>query len=471
MVIISYKVVIPMKIIVAVLLSLVSLCKCTLDQYISNKTNIINSLVINDNHHHHHELEQHLSIFLLSTFNNAQEVDIYNDNFKFDFFSRIIASKLTWGRRIDEFYMVTGDGDIERKVLRNHSICTNHTSDYINGELITQKRGNMEVYKCLDLQVLHIPFCNNHNADPNGLCCRCNAAMNFYLNKILVDERVPQWFIFSDDDFYIRTDYVQSVLHHMKYKYSQHKDTPYIIIPFGNNPSKGGWDMSPTEYEVLPIGNNQSKKYTQYCLYNASCYNTCAHRCIMSAIGGFNKHAIMKLQDSIRNYDLLDMCIEWKCSHDVGLGMYFYFTQFKAIPLVSDDTYYHLFHSRLFTENTDIKYDNIITKYIWNDLLKMNHTFNYHEYIQLEIEKGKQYSKETDLYEIDGFHSTSLYNKHMNESLSYYTHHYNSSECYNDRMIFEKWITFINKYDAKHPTNYLEMCTEYQQHVETITSL
>ena len=440
--------------------NIILLCTCTLDSYISNKTNIINNLIVNDNHH----VEQHLSIFLLSTFTNAQEVGVYDNNIKFDFFSRVIASKLTWGKRINEFYMVTGDGDVERKVLYNNSICTNHTNDYINGELITQK-GTMEIYKCLDINVLHIPFCSNHNFYPNGPCCRCNAAMNYYLNKILIDDKLPQWFIFSDDDFYIRTDYVQSILHHMKSKdYHLNIESPYIIIPFGNKfKQPNWWNRSPGQYEVF-----QSKKYTQYCLNHDRCNNTCSHRCIMSAIGGFNKHAIIKLQDSIRNYDLLDLCLSWSCSHDVGLGMYFYFTQFKAIPLVNDDAYYHLWHSDIFTEKTDIKYDNIILNYIWYDLLKMNHTFNYYEYILIEVDKGKQYSMIHDLYEMNGFHSTLLYNKYINESLSYYTHYYNSSECYNDSILFKKWITLIKKYDDEHPTNYIEMCNEYQQYVQQL---
>ena len=98
----------------------------------------------------------------------------------------------------------------------------------------------------------------------------------------------------------------------------------------------------------------------------------------------------------------------------------------------------------------------------------MNHTFNYYEYILIEVDKGKQYSMIYDLYEMNGFHSTLLYNKYINESLSYYTHYYNSSECYNDSILFKKWITLIKKYDDEHPTNYIEMCNEYQQYVQQL---
>ena len=244
----------------------------------------------------------------------------------------------------------------------------------------------------------------------------------------------------------------------------EHKDTPYIIIPFGNKP-KNKWNMSPTEYESLPISNNQYKNYTQYCLYHENCINTCTHRCIMSAIGGFNKNAIIKLQNSIRNFDLHSLCRKWECSHDVGLGMYFYFTQLPSIPLVTDDAFYHLWHTKIFSEYGDVKYDNIM-KYIWFKVLQRNHTFHYLEYIHEENEKGKHYAKDHEIYQMDGFHSTIFYQKYKNESITYHTHHYNSSACLNDTTLFSKWVTDTNTNTRK---NYIKMCSDYKQYVVSNT--
>lgn len=432
--------------------------KCNLDEYIANKTELLeitkfksNIIAQNDE----------IAVFLLSTFQNAKDLGESNES-KHEFFSRVLAAKLTWGLRIQEFYMVTGNGDSESRVLSNGNICTNHTKEYNHNELTTS-RGNMEIYKCREVLVLHIPFCSNHFNHPDGPCCRCNAAMNYYLNKVTLYEKYPKWFTFSDDDYYIRAEYLQSILQNF-----QDKDKPHIIIPFGYREKFLNWNMNPDEYELLPIGDNKLQKYTQYCLWHKDCDNTCAHRCIMSSFGGFNKYAVIKIRESITNFDLHNICKLWQCSHDVGLGMYFYYLAEDAIPIVLDDVIYHLFHTGKLSDQRF--YDNIL-KSIWKDIHRQGDEFDYLRLILFEIEKGRQYSETNQIYQLDGFHTTIFYQTHKNESLSYHTNSYNNIKCFEDSTVFNTWVNDNKKYDPLHPVNYELMCYEYKQYVQSKISL
>lgn len=77
-----------------------------------------------------------------------------------------------------------------------------------------------EVYTCgqgrEEINVLHLPHCLGNYAGAAGPCCRCQGAMLFYAAlhsaHAVHEHKFPEWFTFSDDDYYMRLEYLEAIV-------------------------------------------------------------------------------------------------------------------------------------------------------------------------------------------------------------------------------------------------------------------
>ena len=88
-----------------------------------------------------------------------------------DFHKRVLASRMTWARHLHYFFMVTGKGESERRVLERSEHCRNISDHYVK---LLRGGGRQQVYDCgHGISVLHLPQCNGESWWAEGPCCRC----------------------------------------------------------------------------------------------------------------------------------------------------------------------------------------------------------------------------------------------------------------------------------------------------------
>ena len=234
------------------------------------------------------------------------------------YYNRIESARRTWAARVKVFFMVTGDGEPDNDIISSNQ-CINMTSHYNN---IRRHRDNLyEVYECstsdsssnstsvnsnndIKIHVLHLRYCNNKGMGAEGPCCRCNGAMKFFLDQYMhlsnhhhhsVSGSVggggnyPSWFVFSDDDYYIRVEYLEALLTSSLSQIDMSQ--PYTIIPWGNGDVKGNNHININIVIIITaiidvpagIDKNGQKRYTGRTgygglIYNSNCTAQCVHR-------------------------------------------------------------------------------------------------------------------------------------------------------------------------------------------------
>ena len=153
-----------------------------------------------------------IAIFLLGSFRNSESLLQTSRSGEIDFFSRIEAAKLTWAKNVKHLYYVTGSGEFEDKVLSNSNLCLNISSQAIP---VVHRNSRQEMYHCAGIHILHFKHCDNKSWGHSGPCCRCSNAMRFFLAMTKFrshNKDFPEWFIFSDDDYYMRVHMLDAIL-------------------------------------------------------------------------------------------------------------------------------------------------------------------------------------------------------------------------------------------------------------------
>lgn len=190
----------------------------------------------------------------------------------------------------------------------------------------------------------------------------------------------PDWFIFSDDDYFMRVHMLEAILK----KHGEHpRENKYALIK--TETAFGMW------------------------LWNKNCTVPCMHRVGWLSWAGYSIGALKHMEQSLRDprSNLVALCHRWSVSHDVGLGAYTWtFPELSAIRIKSlkkkdimQDTEGILDHHSL------VAWDRIIESQ-WhsaasNYMLKnanflYNYTFDIELFVAYEKTLGHQYAMNND---------------------------------------------------------------------------
>ena len=306
------------------------------------------------------------------------------------FFERVLASRMTWARYIKHFYVVTGTGDAESRVLNNPQYCSNVTQHGSAGSIddmhYTSTKSHHKMYLCANIHILHFPRCEGTAWGPRGPCCRCESAMKYFLEShrhhthlqqinemhhhqihdttsSSSQHSYPNWFVFADDDYWMRMHYLSSVLSHFDHNkaYALLSQTNFNIVKVqavmdddvqtSTNQSKGTGKATndrstDTTSSSSSTNSNTKEKTTPYKTYsttsrvnmgaflnNKDCKVPCAHRISWMGWGGFSIGALKSIEASIYNNGLEYLCTQWKITHDVGLGVFTWMHTLPTIPI------------------------------------------------------------------------------------------------------------------------------------------
>ena len=131
-------------------------------------------------------------------------------------------------------------------------------------------------------------------------------------------EPFPSWFIFSDDDYFTRLHYLESML--APYSAS---DKPYALV------SSSGLDQL-----FLDEKQEKSTKRVNFGLFQKAqgdCTVPCVHRVPWMGWGGFSLAALQSIQPLLQKHVLQRTCTRWGVTHDIGLGI---FVWMNSIPVM-----------------------------------------------------------------------------------------------------------------------------------------
>lgn len=410
-------------------------------------------------------LIKEVAVFLLGSLMNAFSLGYprKDQSSVRDYFQRAVAARLTWARHVSFFYIVTGNGPAERMILSNPtSSCSNLTTLYKN----MIPHGRFEMYECgteVKVLVLHLPHCNGEAWGPNAACCRCQGAMTFYYdmhhyyqlqsmssnpfsssnnsgvsnssshlyeisnrnhhnkhnsnnnNNRILSHHYPNWMTFSDDDYYVRMTYLESVLSNPR--------TPstglYVVHGAG-----GGDEV------ITPGGSLPPIRKTGYgsWLFNHNCSVPCTHRMPWLSWAGFSIGAVRHLEPSLRRNELVGLCTRWGITHDVGLGVYVWMNDLTAIRIFDDHPSVEHMGAALW-HKPKLLYDEMFEK-LWLEMVEKKsktdpaavasvtrpQEFHMDTYYKNEVEAGRQHWRNRErgvpVYKMSGVKNTLAYRLH-----------------------------------------------------------
>ena len=181
-----------------------------------------------------------VAVFLLGSFANSQTFKLASKFAYHDYFSRAEAAKLTWAKYLKYFYYVIGSGKPDQKILSNPNFCLSLSKSMDSFPGYHEDR--FETYNCSGIKVLYFPQCSNSPQGHDGPCCRCESSMRYFLhaNRYYHSNKkkrnaYPNWFVFSDDDYVMRTHMLQSIV--LNPKNPPHM--PFILQPTNSKDSIG----------------------------------------------------------------------------------------------------------------------------------------------------------------------------------------------------------------------------------------
>lgn len=385
-----------------------------------------------------------IAIFLLGSMKDAFEQNLKRTSF----FGRLVAARYTWARHVNHFYMVTGEGNNENKILSNDKYCRNVTltvhhhmgSRFLGNDMRneTSSLNSYEVYECrpnsafLGITVLHFPQCTSDGWGPPGPCCRCQHSMRFFLlarraalqrrnqqhsrDQHQLSQHFPEWMVFADDDYYMRGKLLESLL--------SGPETP-PKLPFS---------LVPWSIQDLPM--HRFKQQYGGSLHSEKCKVPCIHRFHWMGWGGFSYGALERMEEALDNDKLVSVCKDFApggVTHDVGLGVFNWIQgETRSIPIELDGSFqldtldgaklgviWHSSSRREEMYRFDALFDVIwrvaanasFEKQGMKIMNGVNQPFSMETYIASEVDLGVKYYRTHPIYPVTGFKNTVWYRK------------------------------------------------------------
>ena len=287
-----------------------------------------------------------MGVFLLGTMKHAVELGEPVENGHGDdakYYDRSVAARATWAKHAKVFYVVTGKGGPEERVFKNESSCRNETLvfrkmlqhfHYKPRNEFVDTRHQFEIYNCgepeLRLTFLHLPRCEATYAGAEGPCCRCEGAMLFFLalhkhhksgnDAYSSKTPFPDWFLFADDDYYIRLNYLYAIVN----KAVTPATNEYALF------SQSGFDRYKTKINGID-GETERQGYGLFQKENGNCTARCVHRMNWMGFGGYSIGALRTVEKHLADEGLIKTCHRFEVTHDIGWGIY---TWMFSIPVM-----------------------------------------------------------------------------------------------------------------------------------------
>jgi len=421
-----------------------------------------------------------IAVFLLASLRNAVELGETRDN-AYDYFVRMTAARRTWAAKAAHFYGVTGAGEAETRIF-NRGSCSNMTQ--------SQTQKFHQLYNCrgnnVTVSILHLPNCDGSSWGPKGPCCRCNGAMSFFLDMIAHHHpgRAPSWFIFSDDDYFVRLHYLEAQL----LSYQSPQVTPYSITL---------WGLGDKDINKIPSsGSNNKRQGRSGFGLGDRCNVACTHRFPWMGFGGFSVAALQALASQIRQNALVAVCDNFQLTHDIGLGAWTWMQQLPAIRVVEHVEVMEFIHGMnkrdfepaLYHNHYEISrmsFSELFSKTVGSSNSRLESDFDVNSYVDREEKLGRDVGAVLlPLMNNGGFRNTlyarrrEVHNSILN-SLTYNSSdpefdpgreilvwNYTVADCDSDKKMFEK---FLGDRDLKYdPVKESHICLKYSEYVKNI---
>jgi hypothetical protein len=209
---------------------------------------------------------KHIGMYLLGSMFGAtqfgEEPSNGHPHYGANFFDRIVQANYTYARHADQFYMVTGEGDPEKRIFKERNLCSDSTNDY--KKKLKNDKFEFKMFNCQGIKVLHFPQCDGESWGFKGPCCRCENAMKFHLYAFESNSwpSFPEWFLFADDDYYTRLTALESFLEPVD------AGKHYSLVPTG-------FEAGNVHIDARAVVKRPGFGGT---LYNRNCSNPCVHR-------------------------------------------------------------------------------------------------------------------------------------------------------------------------------------------------
>ena len=252
-----------------------------------------------------------VSVYLLGSLSNAQELGVpislinADKGGYVDYFERLVAAKATWAARVAHFYGVLGSGEAETQGLKK---CTYVPPPPAPLDSSRNNTAAPQMYTCGvgGVSVLQLNKCDNSPHGAWGPCCRCSGAMRHFLHH----HHHVSWFIFSDDDYFVRMHLLDALL-----RPHSRTPTPLAVTTWGLG------DHPTTGRSGFGFG-----------FFNKNCSAECVHRFPWMGWGGFNKAAVNAFFSSPD--PLVGVCSRYSVTHDIGLALLTWMHSFSLLRVV-----------------------------------------------------------------------------------------------------------------------------------------
>ena len=461
-----------------------------------------------------------VAVFLLASISNAVELgEEVPDHEYTNYYSRLLAAKATWASHVDHFYGVTGAGPAEIRVFNSQpsssakSMCVNISKTYLvddrHVDLSNNGSNKREIFECknssMNVRILHLPQCDGSNFGARGPCCRCNEAMKFFLDlhsllkssssslmqegggKSQYHRHPPDWFIFADDDYFLRMHYIETVLSNYPAKKA------YAIKLWGNGDVAARINKDSISQSDIP---HQGREGMGMSIYNSNCTQPCAHRMHWMGFGGFSIGAMHELSRQIRADALVKVCDRLSLTHDVGLGMFTWMNSIDTVRFIEHIDVIKNIHNvpspqallfeTALTHNHEHKsYSELFHRTLLKTHPEGTTTLNIDKYIQHEMELGMMTYELLLPYHYRGYKNTIFYRKQqvleaildgifvnasslsaIKKDLPHILENtdYTFNDCNDDAQSFHKWLTSLNTTVAKFSSE-ASMCLLYSLHI------
>ena len=287
------------------------------------------------------QTDDRVAVFLLATMRGSKALGVKALGGKEDddYFERVRSARSTWAARVKHFFAVVGwDPEAEGKALASPH-CKNVTSQQQQQQQ-HQLADGTELHRCQDVNIILARACDATAWGWRGPCCRAEAAAVFFLDNLMGGQNPhSRYFVFADDDYYVRMEKLAGLLTHPRllalplgparaFALTSSRDTVRVSTSSSSS-------SVPATRRGADRGQTTERMYYAYAapVYASNCTVPCTHRSTWMGFALFSSEALLLMQNELRRAGLQRVCRRWKLTHDVGLGIFVWMHGIASLPV------------------------------------------------------------------------------------------------------------------------------------------